>query len=191
MTPSEVLMTDENPWSNLKATLYSMFNRNPKSNLQIGEILDLTADATTLDVGCGPGAAVRAVAPQVRRAVGVDASPHMVEIARRRSIEHDNVEFFEGAVEALPFPDATFTHAWAIKSWHHWNDSPRGLAELVRVLRPGGSLYVVERETNGAHGLSRVAAGDLERLMSEAGLAGVSIVKRGKDLVVVGTAGSG
>lgn len=179
-------MPDEAPWSNVKATLYAFFNRNPKSNRSVAQIVVLTPDAHTLDIGCGPGAAVRAVAGEVRQSVGVDPSPRMVELARARSGDYRNVEFAVGAVEALPFPDDSFTHAWAIKSWHHWNDSPRGLSEVARVLASGGRLTIIERETNGAHGLSRSAAEQLEQEMIANGFVDTSTRVRAKDLVVSG-----
>jgi ubiquinone/menaquinone biosynthesis C-methylase UbiE len=76
--------------------------------------------------------------PQSPRAVGVDRSEAMIAIARRRSPGFPNVEFAVGPAESLPFPDAGFDRVWTIHSFHHWEDPARGIAEVLRVLRPGG-----------------------------------------------------
>ena len=126
----------------------------------------LSSGDRTLDIGCGPGAAVRRAARIVTkgRAVGVDRSQAMVAIARRRAEGLENVEFEVGAVEALPFPDDTFTVVWTVSAFHHWADPEAGLEETRRVLTPGGRLIIVEAQTSGEHGLSAAGA---EKLRAE------------------------
>ena len=89
-------MADQAPWSRLKSEIYSLFGRNPRSNRLMPSVADLKAFHEVLDVGCGAGAAVRAAADQVNRAVGLDRSQAMVDIARRRSRRFGNVEFEVG-----------------------------------------------------------------------------------------------
>jgi ubiquinone/menaquinone biosynthesis C-methylase UbiE len=156
----------------------------------VASIADLDAAHTVLDIGCGPGAAVRAVAGSVARAVGVDRSEAMVHIARRRSRGVPDVEFEVGAAEELPYPDATFDRVWTIHSYHHWEDPTRGLAEAQRVLRPGGRLLVVESATRGSHGLDRRRAEALAERLRGTGLAEASVSKAGRQLVVAATAPS-
>lgn len=180
-------MAEELPWSNRKAFVYSLLSKNPASNRHIARFVDLAASDQVLDIGCGPGSAVRAVAADVQKAVGVDASPKMVEIARRRSALLENVEFLVGSAEALPFPDDTFTVAWTIQSWHHWNDSLAGLGEVWRVLRPGGTFAVLERKTRGSHGLSESRAAALQTEFAAVGFVETAVTRQGKFYSVSGT----
>ena len=181
---------DESPWSRFKSEIYALLGRNPKSNRLLPSIADLDPSHIVLDIGCGPGAAVRAAATSVARAVGVDRSEPMVEIARRRSRELVNVEFSVAGAEDLPFPDGAFDRVWAIHSFHHWEDQPRGLAETHRVLRPGGRLLIVEDDTNGAHGLDRSRASRLADDLRSMGFADAEVSKPLKQLVVTATRSS-
>ncbi len=114
-------MTEARPWSSIKAETYALVGRNPRSNRLVVDLADPAPDHVTLDVGCGPGAAVRAVAPLVQRAVGIDNSAAMVRIATRRS-RAPNAEYHVGSAKALPFPEATFDRMWTVHAFHHWSD---------------------------------------------------------------------
>lgn len=89
-----------------------------------------------LDIGCGPGTAVRAAARTGAEAVGVDPSDTMLWLARKSNAAR--CTYYQGTAEALPLEDGSATIAWSIASVHHWSDVPGGLAEIVRVLAPGG-----------------------------------------------------
>jgi ubiquinone/menaquinone biosynthesis C-methylase UbiE len=178
---------DRSPWSKLKSEIYALIGRNPKSNRVIGSVADLGPDQVVLDVGCGPGVAVRAAAGSVARAVGVDRSEAMVDIARRRSQGISNVEFAVGAAESLPFPDADFDRVWTIHAFHHWEDPARGIAEVLRVLRPGGRFLVIESESRGSHGLDRRRADELADRLRSAGFTDASVSKPARQLVVAAT----
>lgn len=179
-------MGDESPWSRCKSEIYSIIGRNPRSNKSIGAVAELDRLHAVLDIGCGPGAAVRAAAPLVTRAVGVDRSDAMIEIARRRSQEHGNAEFVVASAEDLPFPDGSFDRVWTIHAFHHWEGPDRGIAECLRVLRPGGQFLIIESETKGAHGLSRSRADDLATALLGGGFAEASVSKPHKQIVVRG-----
>lgn len=179
-------MADTSPWSRLKSEIYSLFGRNPKSNRLVPSIADLESSHTILDIGCGPGVAVRAAAGSVQRAVGVDRSESMVAIAHRRSHAFSNVQFIVAGAEDLPFPDETFDRVWTIHAFHHWEDGDRGIAECLRVLKPGGHLLIVENETKGAHGLDDARASDLAQSLRGAGFAEASVSKPHRQLVVRG-----
>ncbi|MDL4773380.1 class I SAM-dependent methyltransferase [Actinomadura xylanilytica] len=100
--------------------------------------IDLLATApagcTVLDVPCGGGIAV----PAARRLryVGADLSPVMLDRARR----HGPVTLVQADVNALPFPDATFDLCVTYNGLHCLPDPPAAVAEMARVLRPGGTL---------------------------------------------------
>lgn len=177
---------DTAPWSRLKSEIYALFGRNPRTNKMIATIAGLQADHVVLDIGCGPGAAVRNAAPRVQRAIGVDRAEAMVEIARRRSSGHTNVEFHVASAEELPFPDHSIDVAWTIHAFHHWETPDAGIAEVARIIRPGGRFLIVETETTGSHGLSRERADEVAARLQRDGFASATVAKHRKQLVVTG-----
>jgi sterol 24-C-methyltransferase len=102
----------------------------------------LGPEASVLDVGCGTGAVALAIARRAgARVTGIDLVPRHVAGARARAAQaglQDRTTFLEGDATALPFPDASFDHVYAIESAYHAADKPRFYAECARVLRPGG-----------------------------------------------------
>ncbi len=108
------------------------------------EAADLHGDEQVLDVGCGAGHAAVAFAPHVARVVALDLSPAMlsqvVALARERGV--DNVTTQQGDVEQLPFPDSSFDRVVSRYSAHHWPHPRQALAEIARVLKPGGRFLL-------------------------------------------------
>jgi ubiquinone/menaquinone biosynthesis C-methylase UbiE len=90
-------------------------------------------DKDVLECGCGTGLLLERIAGFARRAVGIDLSPGMLELARARDLEA-----VEGSVTSLPFDDASFDVACSFKVLAHVRDIGRALAEMARVTRPGG-----------------------------------------------------
>jgi ubiquinone/menaquinone biosynthesis C-methylase UbiE len=105
-------------------------------------------DDRLLDVGCGSGAAIRAAAASVDRAVGVDLSQGMIDRARELACATSNVEFSVADAEALPFEDDTFTALLCTTSFHHYPDPERAVAEMARVLTPGGRIVIADMVTD-------------------------------------------
>jgi ubiquinone/menaquinone biosynthesis C-methylase UbiE len=149
-------MTPETPdverWSALKVWVFSLFNRNPKSNLAAVDRLSLRPGDRFLDLGCGLGAALEHAAATGAETSGIDPSPAMVERASGRV---SRAEVAEGSAESIPFEDDRFTAALAVSTYHHWADPEAGLAEVRRVLAPGGRLLIVERKLkrSAGHGI--------------------------------------
>lgn len=108
--------------------------------------LELTFDAIArirprqvLEVGCGPGELAERVQVELgAELVAVDISQRMVELARARGVDAR-----VGDVQELSFADASFDCAIAAWMLYHVPDVPRALAELARVLKPGGRLVAV------------------------------------------------
>lgn len=117
------------------------------------ELSGLGSEDTVVDVGCGPGAAVRRAARTAASVTGVDPAPIMLRVARLISREAKKVHFVEGSAEYVPLSDDSASVVWSIASVHHWADLDAGLHEALRVLRPGGRLVAIERHTRpGARG---------------------------------------
>lgn len=111
-------------------------------------MLDLRPGDRVLEVGCGSGHDVRALARIVGStgaAIGVDVSETMVAEARMRGegLELPG-EFHTGDAYDLDFPDAAFDAGRADRVLHHLEDPGRALSELARVVRPGGRVVVSE-----------------------------------------------
>src|SRR3954469_4576335 len=99
---------------------------------------------TVGDLGCGTGQVSAALAPFVGRVVAVDASAAMLQAAKKRLHEFDNIELRRGELEALPVDDERLDAATLMLVLHHLPDPEPALAEVARVLKPGGRLIIVD-----------------------------------------------
>jgi SAM-dependent methyltransferase len=118
------------------------------SKRQIRDLLPLKAGDRVLDVGCGTGADLVALAPRIGpngSAIGVDNSASMIAEARRQVAGTDlPVAFREGDIQQLPFSDSLFDAARAERMLQHVPDPSRAVRELVRVVVPGGRVLLAE-----------------------------------------------
>ncbi|PZN09903.1 MAG: methyltransferase type 11 [Bacillota bacterium] len=118
-----------------------------------------------LDVATAAGHTGLTFAPHVAEVVGLDLTPAMGEAFAREAAERgvSNARFVQGDVHALPFADGSFDLVTCRRAAHHFGDVERAVAEMVRVLRPGGRLGLVDmtapETSEGATLLN-----DLERL---------------------------
>ncbi len=101
-------------------------------------------DMVVGDLGCGTGTLAQAIAPFVRQVIAVDASLDMLEAAQRRLEPTLPVELRQGEIEALPIDDDTLDAAVLSLVLHHVPDPVRALAEVARVVKPGGRVLVVD-----------------------------------------------
>lgn len=108
------------------------------------ELLELRAGTSVLDVGCGTGEEVRAMARRTGRAVGVDTSRALIEEARRRSTTDLDATFRVADALDLPFDGASFDGIRTERTLQHVRDPARALAEMRRVARPGAPVVAVE-----------------------------------------------
>jgi arsenite methyltransferase len=98
-----------------------------------------------LDVGCGPGFYVKELLDQVGvdgSVTGVDVSRAMLAVAAKRVDGHDNVAFYEAEATKLPVPDGAFDAAVSVQVLEYVPDVAAALAEIHRVLRPGGRIVI-------------------------------------------------
>src|SRR5260221_13807029 len=108
--------------------------------------LAFDSESLAIDVACGPGTFTRPFASRVRRAVGVDLTPAMIEKARAEAARAGiiNVEFVRGDIYALPFADGVASIVTCAYAFHHMQEPARALAEMARVLRSGGRVGIVD-----------------------------------------------
>lgn len=102
------------------------------------------ADWTISDLGCGTGQVSAALAPFVARVVAVDQSAAMLLAAKKRLRGFDNVDLRRGEIEALPIDDARVDVATLMLVLHHVPEPTRALAEVARVLKPGGRVIIAD-----------------------------------------------
>ena len=97
---------------------------------------------SVLDVATGTGLVAERLLAQGHRVTGLDQSPDMLAAARRRF--GDRVELVEASATAIPFPDASFDHLTFTYLLRYVDDPGATLAELARVVRPGGTIASLE-----------------------------------------------
>jgi len=99
-----------------------------------------------LDIACGPGAFVLAVAPRVSLAVGIDLTPEMLRQARQFQAEKQivNAVFARADADHLPFPDACFDLVSCQHAFHHVTRPELVLAEMIRATKPEGRLLILD-----------------------------------------------
>jgi SAM-dependent methyltransferase len=133
----------------IRAEFTESFARNEVSTKAetLGALVELVPEdpgASWLEVACGPAAISRALAPRVGRVHGVDLTPAMLEKATEEAAAAglDNVGFSVGDATALELEDASFAGAVTRFSLHHIPAPWRVVAEMARVVRPGGWVIV-------------------------------------------------
>lgn len=110
-------------------------------------LLAVSGEERALDVGTGAGAFAIALAPLVREVVGVDIVPELLAEGRKRAPE--NVELVEADAIALPFERGSFDLVASARTLHHVLRPELVVAEMNRVLRPGGTMLVVDQLAPG------------------------------------------
>jgi ubiquinone/menaquinone biosynthesis C-methylase UbiE len=171
----------------------SSFHADAAALEEVVELCQPRPEDEALDVATGTGHTALALAPHVRRVVGFDLTPEMLDQARRLSAERgvENVDWILGDAEALPFPAASFDLYTARAAPHHFRRLAKALAEAHRVLRPGGRavfvdcspppeardlLHEVEVRRDPSHILSRTLD-EWSSLLEEAGFT-VEVLRR-------------
>ncbi len=146
------------------------------------EVSGADEDATVVDVGTGTGFVAAGLAPRVKRVIGIDNSPAMLEVARGNLdiLGIANVELVQGEVTYLPLADGSMEAAFANMVLHHAENPASMLQEMVRVVKPGGTVAVTD-EVEHPYGWMRQEHADVwlgfrreqvESFFGQAGLMG-------------------
>jgi ubiquinone/menaquinone biosynthesis C-methylase UbiE len=137
-----------------------------------------------LEVGFGPGVAIKRLSEVAGHVTGVDQSREMIAQALARNanaIKSGRVELRHGSVSSLPFADNTFHKAMAVNSMQIWPDTIAGLREMRRVIKSGGTI---------ALGFTPYSGQKNEGLTDEltaAGFTKAQVVEKGRNFCALAT----
>ena len=141
---SEVLREEFNRWAEAGRG-EGMEQDHLPITLPALEKMRLAAADNVLDVGCGSGWLSRRLAKRVMegRVVGMDISDEMIRVARRTSLDFENILYAIGEVAEIPWEANFFNHAISVESAYYWPEPAAGIREIFRVLRPGGAAWIL------------------------------------------------
>jgi ubiquinone/menaquinone biosynthesis C-methylase UbiE len=122
------------------------------------ELLGLRGDERALEIGYGPGIGISALLAALPdgHVAGIDPSPVMWRQASRRAGSAGRADLRIGEVSSLPWPDAEFDGILAVNAAQFWSDPAADVAEVLRVLAPGGRIVIALR-TSGRRGHAQLA----------------------------------
>jgi ubiquinone/menaquinone biosynthesis methyltransferase len=133
---------------------------------------NVPAGARVLDLACGTGDIAFLLAARGARVVALDITPRMLDLARRRpEAARSDVAFVAGDMADLPFPDTSFDLVTTGYGLRNVPDLPKALAEIRRVLAPGGLLLSLDFDRPGNTLVRSVYLGYLTIVGSALGLA--------------------
>lgn len=165
----------------------------------VADLAELGPTDHVLDVGCGPGTAVRIAARRGARVTGVDPSEPMLRLARvitRVRKPGAEIDWVRAGAEDLTLPDDSVTVCWSLAAVHHWPQLDEGIAEVHRVLRAGALFIALEKRTeplaegNASHGWTDDQAVLFASMLEDFGFTEPAVANHelGKRKVVVVTA---
>ena len=117
---------------------------NKKVNVAVTDYVAslMNKDDSVLECACGTGMFSAKIAPNVERLIATDFSEGMLNKARKKCREMDNILIEEGDITALKYPDASFDKAMAANVIHLLDDPKKAVDELRRVVKPGGTIII-------------------------------------------------
>ncbi len=147
------------PWASFYDTLVNVASLGKAKKLRqdIATKAPYKSGDMVLDVGCGTGDQAMLASDFVGKGgavFGSDASPKMIDIARLKAEKSNlNVDFQVDLIENISHPDETFDVVMNSLVMHHLPDDLKikGISEFYRILKPGGSVYIVDMESVGGN----------------------------------------
>ena len=155
--------------------------------------ISIERDFAILDVGCGGGRTIQKLAAATQGMVyGVDYADGSVAASRAKNaqlVEAGRVEIRHASVSQLPFPDNKFNLVTAVETQYYWPDLPNDMLEILRVLKPGGTLIIIaESYKQGKNDIwnrpvmkllksNSLGVGDQRALFSSAGYTDIQIIE--------------
>lgn len=116
-------------------------------NRAVVEVVDPRPGDTVVDIGAGFGPAVVLIARRGGHAIGVEPTASMRRtLGGRRLVQRarGSIEVVDGAAESIPVADGSVTAVMTVNTMHHWSDAEAAVAEIGRVLEPGGRVVLVD-----------------------------------------------
>lgn len=161
------------------------------------DLSQLKSGEKILDVGCGTGGVTipaKQRVGQTGEAAGIDPAPEMIAVAKKKAGRKGlEIDFRVGVIESLPYKDETFDVVTSSLMMHHlpYELQVKGLAEIRRVLKPGGRIFIADMlrlsmslhdrlfATLTLHGgrVKRFGIQDLPKTMEESGFENVELLK--------------
>jgi len=128
------------------AKMTSRLSYAPFARKIVASLAPLESGAVIVDLGTGPGILaieLHKLLPQAK-IIGVDLSSDMLEIARKNADEAGMSDFETrlGKAEEIPIESDSVSLVVTQSSFHEWEDQRKGLSEIFRILKPGGSLML-------------------------------------------------
>ena len=144
------------------AWVYDLFanhiNRRANEALCAAVAEEIRPEDTVLECACGTGLLSGVIAERCRYLMATDLSENMLKVARRKFGSRSNLEFRQGDILHIDFPDESFDTVVAANVIHLLKEPYRALAELDRVCRKGGRIilptYMNETESGGSNPVS-------------------------------------
>ena len=167
-------------WGRAAGLVMAHRSSNRRRNAWAVSLLDVGPDDRVLEIGFGPGLAIRQLSRSARYVCGVDHSEVMVRRARRRNagaIRRGVVDLRLASVDALPAFDAPFDKILAVNAALFWPEPGARLEDLRRLLRPGGVLAVVHQPRGPGASDETAAAGgrEIAAALTRAGFSAVRV----------------
>jgi ubiquinone/menaquinone biosynthesis C-methylase UbiE len=157
------------------------------------ELLELKPQHHVLEIGFGGGSSLQRIATILNGGTisGIDFSPEMVRQAERRfrrEIAEGRIHVQLGSVAQIPFPDLSFDRIFAVNTIYFWPDALQGVAEIYRVLKPGGRAAIsirsrekMEKYAVAKYGFALFSPDDVANLMQQSGFLHIRIDHRDRE----------